>query len=314
MAKNVLPSKLAITGIIVREKLERGLIYFILVATSVVFLYPILYAVGVSFYWPEIFASKLPSILPLTNQPTLKNYVEILAGYSDPYMKNYIFNSVARALWYVVWTTLSSFMMGYVFSRMKFWGRNVIFFAFLVTMMLPGVITMVPKYIVMARFPLIGGNNIFGQGGSGFINKYSVLFVLGLMNVYAVFLMRMALHSMPPDMEEAARIDGAGILRIMFQIVAPIQKPMLAYVAIITSIFVWNDWWTPFIFIHSTEKQTLAGAVTRLTTLVGHSQPGAIDYPRVVAFGMFLTVPCLVLFAFFQRYIVEGLASAAVKG
>jgi multiple sugar transport system permease protein len=128
-----------------------------------------------------------------------------------------------------------------------------------------------------------------------------------------IFLMRMSLQTFPRELEDSARMDGAGLFRIMFQIVFPIQKPILAYLAITTGIAIWNDWYTPFVFTSVERHQTLASAISRLTSsAVGqHSTP---NWPYIITLGLGLTIPCLVLFAFFQRYIVEGLASAAVKG
>jgi multiple sugar transport system permease protein len=108
-------------------------------------------------------------------------------------------------------------------------------------------------------------------------------------------------------------MDGAGIFRIMFQVVFPIQKPILAYVAITTGVAVWNDWYTPFVYSNNPTYQTLASAVSKLTS-VAIGQYGIPDWPNIITLGLGLTLPSLVMFAFFQRYIVMGLASAAVKG
>ncbi len=123
----------------------------------------------------------------------------------------------------------------------------------------------------------------------------------------------MAMYSLHPDIEEAARIDGAGTLRIIFQIVAPIQKPMLAYIAITTGITIWNNWLTPFLYINTKRYLPLAKAVSKMTA-IATGQYGLPDWPMIITLGLGLTFPCLALFAYFQRYIVEGLASAALKG
>ena len=311
MTKNIM-TRASTTRIIVTERLKRGFIYFILIAGSIVFLYPIFYAVAVGFMDKYQFAATPPSLLPIPSQFTIVNYKKLL-GVGDSYMKYYFLNSFARAGWYVSIMVITSLVAGYVFARLKFWGREVIFFGLLISAMLPYVVTMAPTYIMMARFPLVSGNNIFGQGGTGFIDTYPVLFIMGLVNVLGIFLMRMAMYSMPIELEEAARIDGAGTLRIIFQIVAPIQKPILAYIAITTGIMLWNDWFTPFIYINTNRYLPLAAAISKMTSLaVG--QHGLPDWPRIITLGLGLTLPCLILFAYFQRYIVEGLASAAIKG
>lgn len=297
----------------VQKGLKRGFIYFILIAGSIVFLYPIFYAVAVGFMTAEVFAVTPPSLWAMPSQITLGNYRRLLLGAGDVYMKYYFFNSFARAAWYVFIMVITSLVAGYVFARLKFWGREVIFFGLLISVMLPPVITMAPTYIMMARFPLVGGNNIFGQGGTGFIDTYPVLFIMGLVNVLGIFLMRMAMYSMPIELEESARIDGAGTLRIIFQIVAPIQKPILAYIAITTGIMLWNDWFTPFIYVNKRSYLPLAAAISKMTA-IAVGQYGLPDWPRIITMGLGLTLPCLFLFAYFQRYIVEGLASAALKG
>ncbi|MFW6292255.1 MAG: carbohydrate ABC transporter permease, partial [Spirochaetota bacterium] len=113
--------------------------------------------------------------------------------------------------------------------------------------------------------------------------------------------------------EDSGRMDGANLFRIMFQLVFPIQKPILAYVAITTGVLIWNDWYVPFVFTDRPEFQTLAAAVSRLTS-VAVGQYGIPDWPRIITLGLGMTIPSVVMFAFFQRYIVAGLASAAVKG
>lgn len=311
MTKNIM-TKASTIRIIVTERLKRSSVYFMLIAGSIVFLYPIIYAVAVGFMDKYEFTSTPPTLLPIPSQFTIVNYKKLL-GMGDSYMKYYFLNSFVRAGWYVFIMVITSLVAGYVFARLKFWGREVIFFGLLISAMLPYVVTMAPTYIMMARFPLVGGNSIFGQGGTGFIDTYPVLLILGLVNVLGIFLMRMAMYSLPIDFEEAARIDGAGTLRIIFQIVAPIQKPILAYIAITTGIMLWNDWFTPFIYVNTNRYLPLAAAISKLTALaVG--QHGLPDWPRIITLGLGLTLPCLILFAYFQRYIVEGLASAAIKG
>ena len=289
--------------------------YTLLIIGCVLFFYPVIYAIGVGFMTRVQFASTPPSINPFVPPFSFENYKYLLLINikGAPMLPFYYLNSVIRTVWYIITVVLISFLAGYVFGRLNFRGKNLVFFTLLVTTMLPPVVTMAPGFLWMVRFPLIGGNNIRGQGGTGFLNTYTVLLVLGLVNVMGIFLMRMSLQTFPRELEDSARMDGAGLFRIMFQIVFPIQKPIMAYLAITTGIAIWNDWYTPFVFTSVDRHQTLASAVSRLTS-VAVGQYGIPDWPGIITLGLGLTIPCLILFAFFQRYIVEGLASAAVKG
>lgn len=289
--------------------------YTLLGITSLLFVYPLVYAVGVGFMTSNQFATTPPSLIPFQAPFNLRNYrlLLLLNIKTEPNMPFFYLNSVVRTAWYIVWAVMISFVAGYVFARLRFKGKNFIFLALLMTTMIPPVVMMAPTYLMMARFPLIGGNNILGQGGKGFLDTYAVLLLLNLVNILGIFLVRMSMQTFPTAIEDSGRMDGANIFRIMFQLVFPIQKPILAYVAITTGVLIWNDWYVPFVFTDRPEFQTLAAAVSRLTS-VAVGQYGIPDWPRIITLGLGMTIPSVVMFAFFQRYIVAGLASAAVKG
>lgn len=290
-------------------------VYLFLISTSLAFIYPILYAAGVTFMQRVQFSERPPSIIPAPNPWTLKNLklILLIQKTADVPLGRWYLNSVLRASWYVVTAVGSSLIAGFVFSRMRFTGKNIAFGILMISTLLPLVVVMAPTFLMMARFPLMGGNNLFGRSGSGFIDKYPVLFILGLVNIMGTFLVRMAIDTMPKEMEEAAIIDGANIVQIIYYVVAPAQRAILAYIAITTAIWIWNDWYTPFIYTNSNYLQTLASGLNRLavTDLGSYGLP---NWPRIISLGFGLTVPCLVIFAFFQRYLVEGLTSSAIKG
>lgn len=289
--------------------------YIFLVLGCIVFIYPIYYAIVVAFMTKEGFATTPPALFPKPDPVTYSHYKKLLLiDRTGTSMVNvWYLNTVLRTTWYICLNVLTSLIGGYVFARMKFKGKTLVFTVLLGSAMLPGVITMAPTYLMMAHFPLMGGNNILGQGGTGFLDTYSVLFVLGLVNVMGIFLVRMSMSSSPISLEEAAVVDGAGIFTVIFKVVFPIQQPILAYIAITTGIAIWNDWYVPFIYTNQEGYQTLGSAISKLTA-VAVGQYGIPDWPNIIALGLGLTIPCLLLFAFFQQYIVKGLASAAVKG
>jgi len=289
--------------------------YVLLILGCILFIYPVFYAIGVGFMTKNQFATTPPTLIPIVPPLDFHNYKFLLLinTQTDPYVNHYYLNSVIRTVWYIVWTVLISFVAGYVFARLRFRGKNALFLALLITTMLPAVVTFAPTYLMMARFPLFGGNSIQGRGGNGLLDKYAALLILNLVNVLGIFLVRMSMNTFPRALEDSARMDGAGIFRIMFQIVFPIQKPILAYIAITTGVAVWNDWYTPFVYTNNPNYQTLASAVSKLTS-VAVGQYGVPDWPQIITLGLGLTLPSLVMFGFFQRFIVQGLAAAAVKG
>lgn len=297
------------------SKFAKVLIYLFLIITSIGFLYPIIYAAGVTFMQRVQFSKYPPGILPLPNPWTLRNVRLILMidRYGEVPVGRWYLNAVLRAAWYVVTAVGTSLIAGFVFSRMRFSGRRIAFGLFMISTLLPPVVVMAPTFLMMARFPLVGGNNLFGTGGGGFIDRYPVLFLLGLVNIMGTFLVRMAMDALPKDFEASAIIDGANVIQIIYYVVAPAQKSILAYIAITTAIFVWNDWYTPYIYTNSTHLQTLASGLQKLA-ITDLGSFGVPNWPRIISLGFTLTVPCLVIFAFFQRYIVEGLTSSALKG
>lgn len=280
---------------------------------GLVLLYPILFIVLVGFMTKEEYASTIIGPFPLPQDITFKNYATLLFGSADSSVRTYFANSLLRTGYNVVWACLTSLLAGYAFARLRFAGRDALFLALLATQMIPGVVGLIPTYIQYARWPLAGGNDVF-FGGQGILDSYWVYLIGGpAINIMGTFLMKQSLEKLPYELEEAARVDGASLLRIIFGLVLPLQKPILAFIAITTAIGTWNDWSTPFFFTSSDRLQTLPAAITRLSSIA--SNPMSIpDYPLIITLGLGITLPALLLFFFFQRYMVDGLANSGLKG
>ena len=146
-------------------------VYLFLISTSLAFIYPILYAAGVTFMQRVQFSERPPSIIPAPNPWTLKNLklILLIQKTADVPLGRWYLNSVLRASWYVVTAVGSSLIAGFVFSRMRFTGKNIAFGILMISTLLPLVVVMAPTFLMMARFPLVGGNNLFGRGGSGLV-------------------------------------------------------------------------------------------------------------------------------------------------
>ena len=186
--------------------------------------------------------------------------------------------------------------------------------ALLATQMVPMVVALLPTYLELVRFPFVRGNYIF-VGGKGLFDTWWVYILIngGSIYILGVFLIKQALEKVPRELDEAAKVDGASTIRLIFQILMPLLKPVLAYIAITVSINTWNDWTVPFFYTNSGKLQTLASGLTKLTSFAG--TPGTVaNYPLILSLSLLLTVPSVLLFFLFQNLIVQGLANAGVKG
>jgi multiple sugar transport system permease protein len=179
---------------------------------------------------------------------------------------------------------------------------------------MPGIVYYVPTYVMIARWPLAGGNDIFGQGGSGFANEWPALLIPGLVNAYYIFLMRQSFYSIPRELDEAARLDGANTWQILTRIHIPFLKAPITVMVIFQFVYIWNDYLWPLIAVGGNEEvHTVALGFERLIQAQRQVGVGVIDYPFAFALATLALIPTLLLFLFLQRYFVEGVQGFAVK-
>lgn len=197
----------------------------------------------------------------------------------------------------VVGQILSCSLVGYAFARLRFRGRDTLFVLMISTMMLPAQVTMIPMFIMFRTF--------------GWVDTFLPLVVpLFFGTPFYVFLFRQFFAQVPEALVEAARIDGCGHLRIWWQILLPICKPVIAITAIFTFIFAWNDFLGPLIYLQSEEQMTLAVALNSFQNQYGDFR----DAHYLMAASIVTMIPCIVLFFVAQRQFVGGLSLGAVKG
>jgi multiple sugar transport system permease protein len=232
---------------------------------------------------------------------------------ADNSIQKYFINSGYRTIYNTFWALLTSLLAGYVFARLRFKWKDQLFLILLGTQMIPGTIALIPTYLEFARWPFAGGNDIF-TGGKGILDTWWVYFIGGpSLNIMGAFLVKQSIEKIPYELDEAAKVDGAGTLRIIFQILLPLQMPIMAFIAITTALATWNDFATPFFYTSSDKLQTLPAAITRLSSAA--ASPGAIpNWPLIITLGLGMTIPALLIFFFFQKYIVQGLANTGIKG
>ncbi len=298
-----------------RFKISRGILYALLIITSLVMAFPLVFMLLGSIGTTADYTRS--PWLPVPSAPTLENYGIILNPGKTEVWK-WVVNTLIRAAWYILIPGIISVMCGYVFAKLSFRGRDAAFSFLLLSLMLPGVVFQVPTFVMMARFPLAGGNSILGQGGTGFINQWPALLIPGLVNVYYIFMMRQTFYSIPADFEEAARVDGAGTLRCLFSVYLPMLKPVLTVLVIFQFVGIWNDYIWP-LFVTSGNPQIYVMALGfQYLQQAGNSLKGLpntiTDYPFTFALAACSILPLVIMFLFLQKYFVEGVAGFAIKG
>jgi len=206
----------------------------------------------------------------------------------------YFLNSVVVAVVVLAGNIVFCTMAGYAFARYRIRGKRLLFFLVVSTIMLPKQVILVPMYILMQR--------------AGLIDTYWALILPFLADPFNIFLIRQYMTSLPPDCEEAARMEGAGELTILFRIVMPMLKPVIAVVAINTCLINWNSFLFPFILTNSTSMRTLPVGVALLSQ-GAHST----DWGHLMAGAVISALPVIAAYAVFQRQIIGGLTSGMSK-
>jgi multiple sugar transport system permease protein len=267
-------------------------------------LFPFLVSVSTSFK-AERYALALPPTL-WSPEWTLENYVQAwkIAGFSKYMLNTLIFASVTA-----VSATLTAALGGYTFSRMRFAWRNQLFIVVLATMMIPGSVTLIPLFYLMVHFPLVGGNNLLGQGGAGFYNSWGGLLLPGLIGPSSIFLMRQFFQTLPRELEDAARIDGSSEIGIFVRIMMPLAKPGLIVVFLFQFTDSWNAFEWPLVITKSPSMYTMQIGLQvfalpqQVMSTVASEQAAAV----------MTTLPILILFILGQRYFTEGIALTGLK-
>ena len=222
---------------------------------------------------------------------TLDNFRELFARMDFP---QFFTNSVVVATAVTIGNLLFCSMLGYVLAKSEFAGRALLFRLVLGTLMIPGMVTLVPLFVLVANM--------------GLVNTYWGLILPFLAGPFGVFLMRQFILGIPDELIDAARVDGASELRIFLQVVMPLCKPPLATLAILTFLGSWNNFLWPLVVATSEDKYTLPVALALYS--VGQNQT---QYGLLLAGAVVIVVPVLIVFLALQRYFVQGIAMTGIK-
>lgn len=285
-----------------RQSLWNAVVYAVLIAGVVIFVAPFawmvtasLQDVGDMFSWP-------PRWIP--RAPDLDNYALF---FQQANVGRLFFNSAYVAITVTFLQLFTASMAAYAFAKRRFPGRNALFLLTLGTMMIPGQVTLIPTYIILKHVPFFGGNDWLGQGGHGWLDSYWGLIVPQAASAFAIFLLRQYMTTIPNDLLDAARIDGASEFRIYAQIVMPLCRPALAALAIFTFSYQWDNFYWPLIIVASEELRTLP---LGLALFVVRNRTA---WDLLMAGSVVATLPVVVVFLAFQKHFVRGIAMSGLK-
>jgi multiple sugar transport system permease protein len=265
--------------------------YGILLLIAAMFIYPFLLAISTSFKTlPEINQNTV-GLIPQTF--TLEGYERLLSFN----VGRWTLNSALVAVLITVGNVFFASLAGYALARIPFPGSNVAFLAILGTMMIPGIVLIIPMFIVLKTL--------------GMINSYSGLIIPKLVTAFGIFLMKQFFESVPKELEEAARIDGATQFQTFFRVVLPTARPALVALIIFSLQGAWNEFMHPLIVV--TTNQDLYTLPLGLALLRGGMGQN-LQWNSLMAGSMLTTVPMAIIFFAFQRYFIEGISYSGIKG
>jgi multiple sugar transport system permease protein len=215
-------------------------------------------------------------------------------------------NSLVVSLTTMVLNVLVTALAGYAFARLKWRLREVVFMIVLSVMMLPGLIALIPTFLIVKTTPFVGGNDWLGQGGTGWLDSYAGLIFPSIGSGFYVFLFRQFFLTLPSELEDAGRIDGCSEFSIFWRIMLPLCKPVLAVVALFTFQSSWNDFLWPLVIVQSDQMRTIQLGLTLFRS------QNNIDWGVLMAGTTIATFPTVILFLSFQRYFVQGIALTGI--
>ena len=271
------------------ERLAKGVLYVILIAIAFASLFPFLWMFSTSFKDTLTIQEYPPRLIP--PEPTFLNYNELFLV-SDYLI--WLKNSLVVTVVVVVAGLLISSLAGYGFAKKYFFGKDFIFIVVLGTLMVPAQVTIVPLYIMLAKLNVV--------------NTYWALIFPNLTGAFGVFLMRQYMATIPNELMDAARIDGAGELRIFWAIMLPLARPALAALGVFAFLHSWNQFLYPLIVTTESSMRTLP---VGLAIFQGQY---ATRWGLVMAGATMMFLPALIVFMMLQRYFVQGIALTGLKG
>lgn len=275
----------------------RAFQYVLLILFALFFVLPLIWMAVTAFKPINEWLS--PNWIP--EQPTFGNFTSVFQDPTLPVVR-WFFNSLFIAAAFTFLILVIDSLAAYAYARMEFRGRDPLFALLLATLVMPGIMFLIPNFITVAQLELFGVK-LLGLG------TYQAVIAPGLAGVFGVFFLRQFFLSLPRELEEAALVDGASVWQTFFKVVLPLSGSALATLGVITFLTSWNDFLWPLLITGADRQmQTLP---VGLATLQGQY---TFDYGKLMAGAMVLSVPVLLLYVLGQRYIIRSVATTGLKG
>nr|WP_226683136.1 carbohydrate ABC transporter permease [Sutcliffiella horikoshii] len=273
-----------------KKKIYSVISYSILILWVIITIIPLYWMLISSFRDTTVSVSFKPEWFP--SEVTLATYVRFL---TETDAMRWLFNSIFVSSVLTLSNVVFSSLAGYAFAKLRFPGRNTIFWLLLGTMMIPAQVTLIPVYIMIV--------NVFGL-----VDTYLAIMLPMFTVVGNIFLMKQYMSTLPTTLIQAARIDGCSEIGIFRKIILPISKPGVAVLAIFTFVSTWNEFFWPFLVTQSSSMRTIQ------VGLASFKFQDATDYGAMMAGSMLAALPMFILFFALQRYFLQGITIGAVKG
>ncbi|HXF64545.1 MAG TPA: carbohydrate ABC transporter permease [Caldilineaceae bacterium] len=265
--------------------LWQSICYAIIIAISAVTVVPFLFMASTSLTESFTMMTYPPTLLP--DNPSLDNYYEIIFVFQNGLFPRWFFNTVFTAAVITIGSLLLNTLSGYIFAKKQFYGKDVVFALLLATLMVPRAVTLIPAFQIVNKL--------------GLFNTYWALIIPELSSAFGIFMMRQFISSLPTELIEVSKIDGARELRIFWSIIVPLSTPAMAALGIFTLMQTWNAFLWPLVVLRANTMRTL---VVGLATVQSEFN---INYGLVMAGSVLTVLPLLFLYIIFQPYFVEGL-------
>lgn len=282
------------TAVVMKKKkssavLRRVLLYIVLILIAVIMVVPFLWMLSTSLK-TQYDAVKIPPVW-IPDPPQWENYVKL---FTEQPMLQFMLNTIKIVFFVVLGQLFFSSLAAYSFARISFKGRNVVFFFYIATLMVPGQVTMIPTYLMFAK--------------AGLTDNHLALILPAFFSAFGVFLLRQFFMSLPRELEEAAEIDGCNPFMTYWRIMLPLVVPAMLTLGVFTLMNTWNDYMGPLIYLSSPEKYTMTLGIAYFKGVY------TTQWNLVMAGSIVSVVPILIAYLCAQKYFIEGIAFSGVKG
>ena len=282
------------TAVVMKKKkssavLRRVLLYIVLILIAVIMVVPFFWMLSTSLK-TQYDAVKIPPVW-IPDPPQWENYVKL---FTEQPMVQFMLNTIKIVFFVVLGQLFFSSLAAYSFARISFKGRNVVFFFYIATLMVPGQVTMIPTYLMFAK--------------AGLTDNHLALILPAFFSAFGVFLLRQFFMSLPRELEEAAEIDGCNPFMTYWRIMLPLVVPAMLTLGVFTLMNTWNDYMGPLIYLSSPEKYTMTLGIAYFKGVY------TTQWNLVMAGSIVSVMPILIAYLCAQKYFIEGIAFSGVKG